>query len=114
MQVSSLSSLALAGLLVVAAGVAAVTPASATESRQLSDSAYLAAARCAGLAAGLGSDAAAFNKVVDDQSSGREPFVAERAATTRDDAARQAKHAGPDMKAHLTAERDGACQAYAN
>ena len=100
--------------MVVAAGVAAVTPASASETRHMSDSAYLAAARCAGIAQGLGSDASAFDKVVDEQSTGRETFVADRAASTREDAARQARRAGADTKAHLTAERDGACQAYAN
>ena len=39
-------------------------------------------------------------------------FIADRASDTRSEAARQARRAGPDVKAKLTAERDGVCQSY--
>jgi hypothetical protein len=111
MRPSDVSSLGLAAVMAIAAATAVVSPASALTHR-LSDTAFLATARCAGLAEGLGSDPKAFDKVVDDQIAGRESFIADRASETRQDAARQARHAGADVKARLSAERDGVCQGY--
>ena len=111
MRFFNISSLSLAAVMVVAGAAAIVSPASA-EPAALSDGAYLSASRCAGIAQGLGADTAAINRVVADQDVGREAFISDRAATSRDEAARTARRAGPDIKAHMTAEWNGACQAY--
>lgn len=111
MRLTTFAPLGFAGLVLTAGLLAAVSPASAAGNSYMSDSQYLAAARCAGIAQGLGADASAYDKVLDDQSGGRETFVTARAGSSREDAAREARHAGPDTKAHLSAELGGVCHA---
>lgn len=113
MRPTTLAPLALAAMMVAVGVMAVVTPASAAGTAYLSDAQYLAAARCAGLAQGLGADSAPYAKVLDNQDSGREGIVTDRAATTREEAAREARHAGPDARGHLAAELDGVCHAIA-
>jgi hypothetical protein len=109
-----LAPLAFAGLMAVAGVAAAVSPASAAPAARshLSDGAYLAAARCSGIAQGLGADASDLNKLLDDQDSGREASINDRAAAAREEAARVARRAGPEMKAHLTGEWEGVCKTF--
>lgn len=115
MRLSALSPLVFA-VAMATAGVAAVVDSAhaAPASQRMTDTAYLALARCAGIADGAGSDASAFDKALRDNEDGREPFVADRAAVQRSDAAREARHAGPDTKAHLTAELNGVCKTLAS
>ena len=114
MRPMSLAPLGFAGLMAALGIVAVVSPSPASAAAaQLSDGQYVATARCAGLATGLGSDASSFEKVLRDQEVGRMPMVMDQASETRDNAAREAKRAGPDTRARFTAERDGACHAIA-
>ncbi len=80
----------------------------------MTDSTYLAIARCAGVSEGLGADASGFNKVLSDQDVGRQSMVLDRAKQVRDQTASNARRAGADTKSHLHAELDGACKAYLN
>jgi hypothetical protein len=78
----------------------------------LTDAQYIAAARCQALMASsaLGAvDMHAVNAVMTSEGATRSPAVADRADQARAQADRAARHAGPDTKATLIAERDGAC-----
>jgi len=86
----------------------------AASPKSLNDSAYLNLARCAGISEGLGGDASGFDKLLSAEDGGREAYILDRAVARRIEAAREARHAGPDTKAHLTAERDGVCKALVN
>jgi hypothetical protein len=99
---------------VIAATLASATGAFAGPT-QLSDSQYLAMARCDGLASSpaLGKDnASAIDAVFKAQGEHRLPEVTDQADEARSDAIREAGHAGPQGKAALVAERDGVCQAW--
>ncbi|MEO9213617.1 MAG: hypothetical protein ABI242_10790 [Caulobacteraceae bacterium] len=83
---------------------------------RITDGQYFAAARCEGLmaSASLGrQDVSGIKAMLDAQGAGRMPDVTERADEARRTAVRQAGHAGPEQKASLVAERDGACRAFA-
>lgn len=101
----------------IAAGTlaAALAPAAFAAPAHLSDSQYLSAVRCRALIASpnLGKgDTHALDNLLQRESLGRVPAVADRADETRADASRDANHAGVQEKAQLIAERDGACQAF--
>ncbi len=101
---------------VIAAAVAASTSVFASPT-QMSDSQYIAAARCDGLAdskALSGGDAASMDAVLKAEGRSRTADVNARADEARSAAIREAGHAGPQGKAGLIAERDGACQAWAH
>jgi hypothetical protein len=100
--------------IVIAASLTASTAVFAGPA-QLSDAQYLAAARCQGLltSSALGKqDVSAINAFMASQERGRMPQVIDRADEVRADAVRQASHAGPNGKAELISERDGACQVW--
>jgi hypothetical protein len=86
--------------------------ASAAPRDAMNDSTYLAVAKCAGLAEGVGQDASVFNKVLDAQSGGRISDVIDRADQARRDAKREAAHAGEDGKGFYERQITGACQRY--
>ena len=111
MQLSAATPMLFVGTLMIAAGFAAVTPAGAA-TPQLSDVAYMNAARCTGLAEGMGRDATGLKALVKVQGASREGFVSDRADQARADAQREARRAGPDTLRHLVAEADGACARY--
>jgi hypothetical protein len=95
-----------------AATLAAAAPVLAEQPTHLSDAQFVEANRCLGLMTSktLGTpDAAAMKQLVKSQDSGRISFIDERAEQARDDAERQANHAGAD-NASLIAERDGVCR----
>ena len=80
---------------------------------KLTDAQYIAAARCQALmsSSALGPvDTHAVDAVMKTQGASRSPDVAERADDARAKADRDARHAGPDAKASLIAERTGPCQ----
>ena len=112
MRPSTFAPLALASLMALL-GVAAVAAPATAATVQLSDDQYLAAARCAGLAKGLGGDAAVYDKLLRDQEVGRVGFIADQATDSRENAAREARGAGPDTKARFNAELSGVCHAIA-
>jgi hypothetical protein len=91
----------------VVAGAASAAPRDA-----MNDSTYLAVAKCAGLAEGIGQDASVFNKVLDAQSGVRNNDVIDRADEARRDAKRDAAHAGEDGKGFYERQITGACQGY--
>ena len=101
----------------IAAGLvlaAAATTVTAAPTR-LNDVQFIAANRCLGLmtSKSLGtSDAAAIRQVVRDQSWGREAYVYDKADQARDEAQSDAGRNGVDLRARLTAERDGLCHSF--
>ncbi|HXV01673.1 MAG TPA: hypothetical protein VG166_14360 [Caulobacteraceae bacterium] len=100
-------------ILIVAALVS--TSAALAAPSHLTDSQYIAAARCQGLfdSRALGSsDASVIDKVVKDEGATRTPDVFLRADDARSNAGREARNASPTSRSALAAERDGACQAY--
>jgi hypothetical protein len=101
-----------------AAALGAVALASAASAHpQLTDAQYLSAARCQALMSSpaLGKvDTSMIDRVLKTQASYRTPAVEDRADEVRQDTLRAASHAGPQGKAALIAERDGACAATAH
>ncbi|MBO9545417.1 hypothetical protein [Caulobacter sp.] len=92
---------------------AAAAPAFAAD--RWSDAEYLKANRCLGLAqsADLGAvDATALTAQIKDQGRGRDISMRDRGDSTRDDARRAGKTRNDAVKAKLTAELGGSCQAY--
>lgn len=110
---TSKSSIVVAGL-VAAASLAAFTSANAQNSDRLSDVAYIAAARCAGLAEGSKVDASAIKTLLSKQDNDRPSYVLEKADDVRSDARRQAGHAQGYTLQTVNAELGGACQPYLN
>jgi hypothetical protein len=79
----------------------------------LTDAQFIAAARCQALmsSSALGPvDMHAVNAVMKSEGATRSPAVADRADDARAKADRDSRHAGPDTKASLIAERSGPCQ----
>ncbi len=79
---------------------------------RLSDTAYMEAARCAGLAnsAKLGStDAPSFVAILKSQSQGRDNYILDKADEMQNSAKKEANHADDFAKARLSAELTGAC-----
>jgi hypothetical protein len=95
---------------------AAVSLASAglafAASDRVTDSQYLAAARCSGLAEGTGQSADAFDAFLKAQSKGRSGNIADRADVARDKARHAAKIANETQKSTFAQELRGACAAY--
>ena len=108
MRTSVVLSIALTGLLVAGS----VTPALAGQSTHLSDGQYLTAARCAGIAEGLGADTKPYDKVLDIESGGRPNFVMDAADNARNDGARLARRSDSKAKSEVAVEHDGVCKAY--
>ena len=91
---------------------AAGAPAFAEQPTHLTDVQFVEANRCLGLmtSKALGTpDAGAMAQLVKAQTGGRIGYIYDRADQARDDAQRQANHAGPD-NSRLVAERDGVCR----
>ena len=57
-------------------------------------------------------DTTSIDAFIKDQSRGRVSYIVDRGESARADAEREARKAGPDAKAKLIAERDGACSNY--
>jgi hypothetical protein len=97
----------------VALTCVAGAPALADQPTRLSDTQFVEANRCLGLMTSktLGTpDAAAMQQLIKSQTGGRMEFIYDRADQARDDAQRQANHAGADNSS-LVSERDGVCHA---
>lgn len=98
---------ATAALLTALSLASAATAASAAA--QVSDTDYLRAARCRGLAVGLGLDASALNAFMKTQSAGRSPLTSDRAD---DEFAKAKREARGDAKERLTSEFNSSCTAF--
>jgi hypothetical protein len=98
--------------LVAAAAAAVYTTASAEPPTRLSDAAYIAAARCEGLAQGAKLDDSKVKVLMNQQDRGRLSDVLDRADQARADAVHQARRADGYTKQSVSAELDGACQTY--
>ena len=104
------------GNIMLAAALASTTVAFAATSH-LSDSQYIAAARCQGLfdSKALGAaNASGINSLIKAEGSSRNPTVFQMADDARSNASRQARNAGAVGRSTLISERDGACQAFSN
>ncbi len=101
--------------LIAAVAVAAVAAAGAASAQpQFTDAQYLSAARCQALmgASSLGKlNTSDIDAALQKASVGRSLVVNERADEIREDARRQASHAGPQGKAALISERDNCISA---
>lgn len=104
------ASMALVATLVIAAGAGVVTPAAAQAA--MSDVEYMQAAHCAGLAQGARLDTSKVDALLRANQSGRVVEAIDRGDQMRDDARRQASHAGPFERQAQAAERNGVCSAY--
>lgn len=111
MQIKTSVLAAVAGLTAAAGLAFTAVPASAADA-QMKDSDYLSLARCAGLAQGLGGDAAPYDKVLEDQRLGRDAVVIENASAIRSDTQNAARHASGQRKAKFESDRDGVCKSY--
>jgi hypothetical protein len=101
----------LTGMIILFA--AGATAASAQP--KASDSQYLQASRCAGLASSAnlgGADAAGIDGWLKANSEGRPTFITERAGQVRRTAQVQANRASGLEKQQLTSELGGACASY--
>ena len=88
----------------------AATAAFAAEGR-LSDSQFIKAARCAGLASGADAEAAKFNALVKANKRGRADFVVDKAMAAKSDGARAARSTREGGQAGIAAELAGPCAA---
>ncbi len=96
---------------------AAATLASATfafAADKITDSQYLVAARCTGLAQGANQGAEGFEAYLKAQGKGRQSAVADRAERIRDKARHAARIANDTQKGVFTQELTSACAAYAS
>ncbi len=95
--------------MVFAAGIL-LSAAAAAASERVSDLDYMKAARCKGIAASLGSDTAALDAFLKEQSRSRVSYVIERGEEEMSRGKRDGARA--DLKARTGAELSGPCSAY--
>ena len=92
------------------AAVALLAAGAASASERVSDLDYMKAARCKGIAASLGSDTAALDAFLKEQSRSRVSYVIGRGEEEMTRGKRDA--AKTDLKARTGAELSGPCSAY--
>ena len=106
---ASLSKIALIGLF---AASAIATAASAQNPERLSDVAFIAAARCEGLATGAKLDASAIKRLLVAQDNDRNQYIRDKADEARDNGKRLASRGDGYSQQTASAELNGACQAF--
>lgn len=99
-------------LAIAAAATLASAGAASAASDRVTDSQYLAAARCTGLAEGTGQSPDTFEAFLKAQAKGRSGNIADRADQARDKARHSARIANDTQKATFAQELSGACAAY--
>jgi hypothetical protein len=109
---SSISKIVFAGLIAASSACAFAGAASAQSPDRLTDVAYIAAARCEGLAQGSKVDTTAIKSLLVSQDGGRNQYILDKADEVRGDAKRQASHAQGYTLQSINGELSGACQAY--
>lgn len=96
---------------IVLAAASFVAAGSAFAAERASDLDYLKAARCKGIAEGVGAtDTASLDAFLKSNGTGRVAYVAERASSEQDKAKREGRKG--ERKERLTAELNGPCMAY--
>lgn len=108
MKISTNAAPLLFAITMLTAGGLAVAQANAADVR-MTDAGYINAARCAGLAQGVGQDAGSFDRVLARQSGGREVLADILADGARENGVREARLSGY-WRARASAEVSGACQ----
>ena len=108
MNISANAAPLLFAVTMLAAGGLAISQANAADIR-MSDAGYISAARCAGLAQGVGQDTGSFDRVLDRQSASRENMATILADSARQGAVREARLSGY-WRARAAAEVSSACQ----
>ncbi|MDO9337364.1 MAG: hypothetical protein EON95_08255 [Caulobacteraceae bacterium] len=104
-----MKTLLISATLLALAGASAV---SAQPAGRLSDSQFIKAARCKGLAKADGVDTKAIDLVLKTNKRGRADWIVDKAMDAQDSAVSEARRADATRKAELAAEWNGACQAY--
>lgn len=97
-----------AAIALAAVGLLAAGAASASD--RVSDLDYMKAARCKGLATGLGADTSGLDAFLKQQSRSRSPIVVDRGDDEMTKGKREAQRS--DSKDRLSAELSGPCMAY--
>jgi Spy/CpxP family protein refolding chaperone len=100
------------GAMLVTGAVTFGSSAQAAPDAPLSDSDFMTASRCAGLAQGLKLDTAHIESLLKVQAASRLDYIADRADTLRSDEARKASHATGAARSAIDAELAGRCQIY--
>ena len=100
--------------LAIAAAATLTSAGFASAADKISDSQFLAAARCTGLAEGSGQSAESFQTYLKAQSKGRTGNIYDRADKLRAQARHSAKIADETQKGVYERELSGVCAAYAN
>lgn len=95
---------------IAATAMSGLTATAAFAEARLSDSQFIKAGRCAGLA---GEDAGKFDALIKANKRGRADFVIDKAMNAKTDAARQLRNAREGGQAEIAAELSGACAALA-
>jgi len=95
---------------ILAAAVAGSISSSAMAEGRVTDTEFLRASRCKGLAEGLSSDSAAIDAFLKTEGRSRDPFIIQRGEELTAKARREAKRS--DHAAKASEELAGACQAY--
>lgn len=99
-------------LVIAAAATLASAGLAFAASDRVTDSQYIAAARCTGLAEGAGQASGPFEAFLKAQARGRSGAVADRADSVRDKARHSARIANQSQRTTFAQELSGACAAY--
>jgi hypothetical protein len=102
----------LISMLFVAGAVSAASSAQAAEQDHWSDSAYLTASQCAGLAKGSKMDTAKLDAKLKKQGGWRVGYISDRADDLRAEAQKRARDAAGDQRQAVDAQLAGECQTY--
>lgn len=92
-------------ILIAAAAIAALAGTAQAQSSRISDTDYIALARCAGLAEGAGVDASTLDQSLRSQRRGRADHVRDQATNARQSAIAQARADSAGVAAELAACR---------
>ncbi len=87
-----------------------LTSAAVAASEKVTDSDFLKANRCRGLAAGIASDTSGYDAFIKSQDRGRDPAVDQMANQEQDRALRQARN--PERASKVQAELADLCQTF--
>lgn len=100
--------------LMTLAALSVSSASQALSAERLTDSAYLAAMRCRGLAEARQMDATALDALLKKQKSSRELYVGERGKQMRQAGIKDGRSTDLTRKARIDAELGGVCQAFLN
>ena len=96
----------------VTAALACLGAGQVSAAERLSDTAYLAAMRCQGLAEARQMDVSMLETTLKSQKRGRDAYIGDRAKRALQDAERDGRSENLTRKARVDAELAGMCHAY--